>query len=167
MVAHADKDRDERGSEAWIGGALSTNRGGPLNVDVEERVETSAEVRGHVGRPRSVKIAVHGRMFEEDAAGDLLLEALARQEMIIDAVCLAGARRAGCTGDHAADGLGVGLGQSRAERGLTAASGTRDDDEQSAAHASRKDWATQATARRRLSPPKALRRPSVARTQSH
>ena len=166
VIAHADEDRDERSGEARVGGALSTNRGGALDVHVQQGIKASAEVRGDVGRPRSVKIAVHGSMLEEDAGGDLLFEAGARQEVVIDAIRLAGAGGARRTGNHAADGLRVGLGQPRAERGLTAASRPRDDDEQSAAHARRKDWATHA-ASRMLSPPKKLRRPLVARTQSH
>ena len=167
MVADADEDRDQRGGEPRVGGTLGANRGGALDVHVQERVEARAEVRGDVGRAWAVKIPVHGGMLKEDARSDLLLEATARHEMVINAVLFTGAWRARRAGNHAADRLWVGFGQAGAKRGLTAASGTRDDDEQGAAHARRKDWPTHATASRRLSPPKNFRRPFVARTQSH
>ena len=110
VVAHADKDRDQRGGEKRVGGTLGADRGGALNVDVEERIETSTKVRGDIGGAWAVEVTMHGGVFEEDARADLLLEATARQEMVVGSVRLTGARRTGRAGDDAADSLRVGFG---------------------------------------------------------
>jgi hypothetical protein len=50
-----------------------------------------------VGRPRTVEVAVDVGVLEEDAGGDLLFEAGAREEVVVDAVDLPrAAARAWC-----------------------------------------------------------------------
>ena len=74
-VADADEDRDERGGEPRVGGALGADRRGALDVDVQERIETGPEMGRDVGRARPVEVAVDVGVLEEDTGGDLLFEA--------------------------------------------------------------------------------------------
>ena len=79
-------------------------------------------------------------VLEEDAGGDLLFKAGAGEEVVVDAVDLPRSRRARGAGDHATDGLRAGPGETGTERGLAAAGGTRDDDEERATHARWNTW---------------------------
>ena len=68
---------------------LRTNGRRPLDVNVEERIATRAQMGRHILGAGAVKVSVHGRVFKENSSRDLHFEIGARQEMVINPINLA------------------------------------------------------------------------------
>jgi hypothetical protein len=113
-----------------LGIGAGADRGGALDIDVQENVDTLVEMIEDGRAEGAVGMAVNVGVFEEFvvlyAAGEFFL----REEVVILAVDLAGARRPGGAGDGVNE-IGR-LAQGIAKRRL-ARSGWSGDDEENAA----------------------------------
>ena len=126
-VGRHDEDVDERFADERVG-ALPDG-GGALHVDIDEDVDAFAEVIDDGLADGAVVVVVDARVFEEVAGRDAVLEFGEVHEMVILAVDLAGAGRAGRAGDGVE---GVGRLPQRTANGRFAGAGRSGDDEENA-----------------------------------
>src|SRR5438093_3674555 len=89
-----DQEHEER-----LGDLLLDHRGA-LDVDLEDRVPAGGERRPDLVAGRAVPVGVDQVRLEEAAGGTLVLELLGREEVVVHAVDLVLASRAGGARDH-------------------------------------------------------------------
>jgi len=116
---HDDRDRIGQGS---------ANLRGSLGIDLEEHGFADGQRLFHRLGEGAVPIAVHGRVLEEGARGDLRLELLRGQEVVVLAGDLTGSRGAR-RGAHAELHVGKVREQAVDQRGLSGSARSGDHEE--------------------------------------
>ena len=131
-----EEDGDEAVGEVGVGGSAvqqsGAEGGGALDVDVEEDVVGLVEEGEEVALAGAVEVVVDAGVLEEFTGGEGGFELGGGEEVVVEAVALAGAGGAGGAGDEAA-GAGSGGEELVAKGGFAGAGGAGEDEEEAGA----------------------------------
>src|SRR5207249_6803279 len=86
------KNGDQRAFELRVLLGAGANRGGALDIDIEQEVRALAQFSQHLGFQSAVAVSIDSRMFEEIACLNAFQKRSRIQKVIIHAILLAWAR---------------------------------------------------------------------------